>query len=483
MNKKLGRRPLLIAVGLLVVIAGYYGIRALTGDGNGELKASGTIETVTVNISPELSGRVASVLVDEGQSVEQGEALLELDGTLLKEQRKAAAAGLESAKAGSATAANALSIAKAQYQAELEGALKAGDATRLIDWFSKNQVQYDQPNWYFTRAEQITAMQAQVDAAKAAWEDAEGRLAELSGSVGEAEFEAAEQRVLAARVAYQVTKDVQGHAQNSDDAKSPTTAYNKSHCGTDQGYRLATGRRTNEYYGCAGDQHLTEVSQSQFDAAKAELTAAQVAYDKLLSTKEADAMLKARAEVQVAQETYYSALDRLSALQIDDQSPSVVAAKHAVDQAQTAYDQSEKTVAEAQAQLGLQDAQLAKLTVYAPMDGVILTRSVEPGEYVQPGAAALTMGNIANLTITVYVPEDRYGQIRLGQGATVKVDSFPGQAFEAQVTYISDQAEFTPRNVQTAEGRSSTVYAIKLTVTDPQGKLKPGMPGDVTFTQ
>jgi HlyD family secretion protein len=65
----------------------------------------------------------------------------------------------------------------------------------------------------------------------------------------------------------------------------------------------------------------------------------------------------------------------------------------------------------------------------------------------------------------------------------VKVDSFPAQAFEAQVRYISDQAEFTPRNVQTAEGRSSTVYAIKLTVTDPQGKLKPGMPGDVAFTQ
>jgi HlyD family secretion protein len=63
------------------------------------------------------------------------------------------------------------------------------------------------------------------------------------------------------------------------------------------------------------------------------------------------------------------------------------------------------------------------------------------------------------------------------------VDSFPTVTFTAEVTHIADQAEFTPRNVQTAEGRSSTVYAIKLTVTDPQGKLKPGMPADVTFAR
>ncbi|HUH98901.1 MAG TPA: hypothetical protein VLZ89_16195, partial [Anaerolineales bacterium] len=76
---------------------------------------------------------------------------------------------------------------------------------------------------------------------------------------------------------------------------------------------------------------------------------------------------------------------------------------------------------------------------------------------------------------------DLYGRISLGMQATMKVDSFPGQTFNAQVSYISDQAEFTPRNVQTVEGRSSTVYAIKLTVRDPQAKLKPGMPADVTF--
>ena len=154
-----------------------------------------------------------------------------------------------------------------------------------------------------------------------------------------------------------------------------------------------------------------------------------------------------------------------------------------VAQAQAAYQQGLKGEAQAQANLGLLEAQLGKLVVHSPMGGVILTRNVEPGEYVQPGGAALTLGDLGALTITVYVPEDRYGQIHVGQAAQVSVDSFAGLTFDAQVSQIAEQAEFTPRNVQTVEGRSSTVYAIQLRVTDPQGKLKPGMPADVTFAK
>ena len=126
-------------------------------------------------------------------------------------------------------------------------------------------------------------------------------------------------------------------------------------------------------------------------------------------------------------------------------------------------------------------AQIAKLEVNAPMDGVILTRNVEPGEFVQPGAAALTIGNLSDLTITVYVPENRYGEVALGQTVEVVVDSFPGVTFTATVIQIANKAEFTPRNVQTVEGRSATMFAIKLSVQDSEGRLKPGMPADVVF--
>ena len=200
-----------------------------------------------------------------------------------------------------------------------------------------------------------------------------------------------------------------------------------------------------------------------------------------LTTEAADAVLQARADVSVAQERYYSALDFLRNLQTGDQSTTVIAAQGVVDQAQAAVDQAQKAVQQAQANLDLLDAQIAKLTVYSPMDGVILTRIVEPGEFIQPGGTALTMADLNNITITVYIPEDRYGQITLGQQAQVTADLFPSETFTGEVIHIADEAEFTPRNVQTVEGRSSTVYAIKLKVTDSEGKLKIGMPADVTF--
>ena len=135
----------------------------------------------------------------------------------------------------------------------------------------------------------------------------------------------------------------------------------------------------------------------------------------------------------------------------------------------------------AQANLDLLDDQIAKATVFAPVDGVVMTRNAEPGSVVNAGAALLTLARLDELTITVYVPEDRVGEVSLGQTANVSVDSFPGVVFTAAVSYISDQAEFTPRNVQTVSGRKNTVFAIKLRLNDTSEKLKPGMPADVTF--
>jgi HlyD family secretion protein len=127
------------------------------------------------------------------------------------------------------------------------------------------------------------------------------------------------------------------------------------------------------------------------------------------------------------------------------------------------------------------DLQLDKLLVRAPLGGVVMARSIEPGEVLLAGAQALSIGQTDNLTITVFIAEDRYGEIGLGDHVQVSVDTFPGKAFDAAVTRIADEAEFTPRNVQTEEGRRTTVFAVELTVTDPGGQLKPGMPADVTF--
>jgi len=444
------------------------------------LTASGSIEATMVNVSPEMAGKVKEALVEEGQAVKMGDPLLILDDSLLVSQRAVVAAQLDSANAGVQTAQNALVTAQTQYQITLEAALAQGEKTRLEDWFADPDL-FEQPGWYYTRAEQIQAMQAQADLAQKAVEDAQANLASVSRSLEQVDFLKAEQRLLDARLAYLIAQDVNYHAQNSATADTPKGLFNRTHCGTNAGYWVENARLTNLIYKCTGDKHLGNAGSTLYHGARNELEDAQKAYNELLDTRAADAVLQARADLTVAQERYYAALDFLRNLQTGDQSTGVTAAQGVVDQAQAAVDQAQKAVQQAQANLDLLDAQIAKLLTYAPLDSMILTRNVEPGEYVQPGAVAFAMADLNNITITVYVPEDRYGQISLGQQAQVTVDSFAGETFTAEVIHIADQAEFTPRNVQTVEGRSSTVYAIKLKVTDSEGKLKIGMPADVVF--
>jgi HlyD family secretion protein len=118
--------------------------------------------------------------------------------------------------------------------------------------------------------------------------------------------------------------------------------------------------------------------------------------------------------------------------------------------------------------------------IRSPIEGIVLERLVEPGEVASMGATIVTISNLDDLKLTVFVPEDRYGRFMLGQSCTVMVDSFPNEAFGGTVSHIADQAEFTPRNVQTVDSRKTTVFAIRFDLAPTGGKLKPGMPADVT---
>ena len=480
MQHKLPPVPVRILLVLALAVGAYYGLRSLQDDDDGSLAASGSIEATIVNVSPETAGKVLEVLADEGKPVKEGDPLLRLDDSLLTAQRVVAAAQLDSALAGAQTARNALATAQSQFQITLDTALAQGKSTRLEDWFSDPDL-FEQPGWYYTRAEQIQSARTQVELAQAAVKDAEANLATVTQAMAQGEFLNAEKRLLDARLAYQIAQDVNDRAQNSATRDVPKGLFNRTHCGTNRGYFVENARLTNKLYRCTGDRQLGDAGRTLYYAAQDELEAAQQAYNLLLTSDEADQLLQARADVSVALERYYSALDFLRGLQTGDQSTSVTAAQGAVDQAQAAYEQAQKAIVQAQANLDLIDAQIAKLVVYAPMDGIVLTRNVEPGEFVQPGAAVFALADLTNITITVYVPEDRYGRISLNQRADVTVDSFRGVTFDAEVIHIADQAEFTPRNVQTVEGRSSTVYAVKLKVTNDEGRLKIGMPADVTF--
>jgi multidrug resistance efflux pump len=477
MPQRLSRMQMIMIVAF-VAAALYFGFRVFSNRDDGKLRASGTIEAVEVNVSPETSGKVQEALVEEGQAVKMGDPILRLDESLLTAQRAVAQSGVDSAHNALLTAQGAYNMAQAQYDAAVSSARAQQGAARLTDWLSRTPGQFDQPLWYFSQDEQITAAQAEVDASQHALQQAQSDLDQVVKSLNNADFVNAETHLADTRIRYLVANSVHDHAQATGGKISPDSIDLPNLPAFAPSYkikiRIAKGLSSN-----SGD--VITSAQDALDAAQAELEDAQQAYDALLNTDAADRVLKARAALSVARERHEVALDNLSRLQTGEYSPQVKIAALALDQAKNGLQQAQGMVNQAEANLALLDTQLKKLTVYAPMDGVILTRNVEPGEFVQPGAAAITMANLNELTITVYVPEDRYGEISLGQKATVTVDSFPNTTFTASISSISDQAEFTPRNVQTVQGRSATVYAVKLEVSDPEGKLKLGMPADVVF--
>ena len=138
-------------------------------------------------------------------------------------------------------------------------------------------------------------------------------------------------------------------------------------------------------------------------------------------------------------------------------------------------------VSQAEAALGILQVQLEKMTLYSPLGGLVSNRSLHIGETACPGATLMTIANLDEVKLTVYVPENRYGRIQLGQRVEVEVDSFPGKVYQGEVIYISSEAEFTPRNVQTQEERVNTVFAVKILIPNPEHELKPGMPADATI--
>ena len=210
-----------------------------------------------------------------------------------------------------------------------------------------------------------------------------------------------------------------------------------------------------------------EQMRVQVQAANAQVVAAQERLAKVLAGATSDDVKSAEARVAGVQAQLQAAQAQYDLLKAGPSREQIATADAAVAQAEAAL----KTL----------EAQADKLAVYAPTEGTILVSNVHMGEFISAGASAFVLGKLNTLQITVYLPEDTYGRVKLGQTAQMTVDSYPGVTFSATVVHVADQAEFTPRNVQTVEGRRTTVYAIQLDVPNPEGKLKPGMPADVSF--
>ncbi len=438
------------------------------------IQASGVIEAKQINISPELSGRIKEIHVEEGSSVLAGDLLISLEDDLLLTQKaqataqyRAALAMLESANAAllSANAFHAsaeanLNAAEIQYEQVLAQVHVLEGENRVADWIGVSPSQIELPAWYFQQNEEIGAARTLVDHAWIDYQEELTSFQKFAEEIGGEDFLEAEERLAYAQAVFQVAS--------------------------------ALRDRQTSYW---GRQEIREELDRIFNAAEAALEDAQGEYDQILLDAQYEEILVARARVSVSKERYDLARDYWARQSSGDYSFDVLLAKALLNQAESGLDQAQAqiiqaenglisadaAVKQAEAAMELTDLQLGKTLISSPISGVVLAKAIEPGEMIGAGFTALIIGDLNNLTVTVYLPENRYGQISLADQAELSIDSYPDKTFEAEVIHISDQAEYTPRNVQTQEERQNTVYAVKLIVKNTSGILKPGMPADVLF--
>ena len=135
-------------------------------------------------------------------------------------------------------------------------------------------------------------------------------------------------------------------------------------------------------------------------------------------------------------------------------------------------------VEQAKASLQLIEIQLSYTTLYSPLSGVVLVKSGEVGEVVNPGTSVLSLADIENLWLKAYIPETELSRVKWGQEVSVTTDLKPQKIYKGKISFISSQAEFTPKQIQTEKERVTLVYRIKIDIPNPDKELKPGMPAD-----
>jgi HlyD family secretion protein len=212
------------------------------------------------------------------------------------------------------------------------------------------------------------------------------------------------------------------------------------------------------------------ISASQYDAAVTAAEAAKAAYE---AAEEQYKLVKAGPREELVREGQANLAGSDAAL------VAAEAARGEVEKMKLDLKALQDQTDQASAQLIMAEEDLKKSRLYAPFDGFVTVKDVEEQEYVQAGTPVLTLAQLDEVWVKTYVPETQLGRVRLGQTGEVISDTFPGKRYSGLVTFISPEAEFTPKNVQTKEERVKLVYRIKVTLENPNQELKPGMPVDV----
>ena len=465
------------------------------------LMASGSIETEDVTIAAELGGRIVVIMADEGDEVEAGGELLQLDQRILQAQRAGAAANVAQAQA-------VLDAAKAQLAQAQAGATDEDIAvaeaavTAARGALSMAQTSTTQSEISAGSARTLNALESSVALAEAHLAQAQGAQAAAEAALAQANAELARVQAGArpeeivmfqsllnqAEAQFLIYENI--HFVNfvdpgiggwpEEQARWQRESARGARDAAQAQLDLAlAGASPNEI---AAMRAVVAAAQAQVDIAKAGVAAAEAVLGQSQaapSTTQDQVSLAevgitaASAQVEVAAGQLAQAEAQLARLKAGATAQEIAGLEAQVAQA-------EAGLAAAEAALMTLDIQIEQSTLTAPVSGVIEERLLQVGELAAPGAPLFTMANLDEVTLTVYVPEAELGRVALGQAVEVMVDAYD-EAFMGEVSHIAAQAEFTPRNVQTQEERVHMVFAVKIRLGNPEHLLKSGMPADAMF--
>lgn len=375
---------ILVGTGLILYFSWY---RDRNKDAN-DIPVSGNIEVTTVDVAFKIPGKIEKRLVDEGDSVKEGQLIASLEHQDLLAQKLKAEASLEAARSRIPTLLKNIELQDQSTLQEISQAEAGVEAARA-------RLQQLQTG---SRPQEIQAAQANLEQTQA---DLVKRKADMDR-------------------AQRLFQDKFISAQDWDSARNAYEVAVANHKKAEENYALVVeGPRKEEI----------EAARAQWEQSKASLKLAQA-----------------------------------HRIQLD-----VLKQELATSQAQ---------VKEAASAVEVINAQIGYTQLYAPISGVVLVKNAEAGEFIVPGGAVITLGDIDKPWLKAYINESDLGKIKLGQKVSVNTDSYPGKVYEGKISFISSEAEFTPKNVQTARERVKLVYRIKVDLPNPHQEFKPGMPAD-----
>lgn len=458
---------LTILLVLVLIAGGWWWLQVRTASAanaasNNTLEATGVIESRNVALSSEIGGKIVEVLVEEGQRVKADQPLVRLDDSLLQKQRAQAESAVQVAQANLLLAQATFNQATAVSRPEDIAAMQTRLGESRADYFSMTVTLTDS---------QLEKLRLAVTTAESNLKEAQSRYNDLAAESHNPDFE-----VDAAKAAVDDAASALASAQRASQlANDESQPYYLQIESARLSWELAQGNLSQAKArrdGLDADGDTTDAAlkagKSTVTEAQDMLDAAKAAYDALTSGISADRLDAAWEEVQRTQTQLAGYGARGSGVLPVE----ILLAQIDVAQAQ---------VNAAQSQLNTLDMQLAKLTLAAAWDGVVLTRSAEVGGMALPGATLIEVGRLDKLELTVYLPEEKFGLVTLGQAVQVRVDAYPSRAFDGTVLRMANEAEFTPTNVQTKEDRTRLVYAIVISLENSDLALKPGMIADVNF--